>query len=277
MCRMMGILGGVDRDLIHSFRKLAHRGKIKSPRGDDYRHHIDGWGVGYFRDGRAYLHKEGTDAYYSYGYESLMRELQAYPPSTAVFHVRRASDRSTISDAKAHPFGGSRLNKDFLFAHNGSIKNYDATAYRGMTDSEKMFDLLLEGMRSTDLAGVWNATQSLKSKIDNIFGKGGDAPAYGSLTYILSDGKQVFAYRDCTEDEEYYTLFYGRINGLHVVASEEIDKRCTWTPLGIGEMIHISKGGVERVTSKEGAGEAVVEPQGTDETREPVSHAASRH
>jgi len=242
---MMSLIGGVDRDLIYGFRKLSHKGKIKplkSPIKDDYRHHVDGWGIGYFRDGVPYLYKEGTDAFYSYGYEMIARELQAYPPAATIFHVRRASDKSTISDAKSHPFGGSVFNKDFIFCHNGSIMNFNPEPFRGMTDSEVIFDLLLEGMKSTDMDGVYGSIHYLKSKIQqNIkeYGWGG----YTSLTFLLCDGKNVFAYRDYSDpaDEEYYTLYYGKFEEGFVVASEEFDKRIAWVPIKNRELIHFTQ------------------------------------
>jgi predicted glutamine amidotransferase len=242
---MMSLVGGIDRDLVYGFRKLSHKGKIrqvKSPIKDDYRHHTDGWGIGYFRDGVPYLYKEGTDAFYSYGYEMIARELHSYPPEATVFHVRRASDKSTISDAKAHPFGGSVFNKDFVFCHNGSITKYSSEPFRGMTDSEVIFDLLLEGMKSTDMDGVLAAIQYLRNKIE-VNKKEYGWEGYASLNFLLCDGKHVFAYRDCANpaDEEYYTLFYGKFEEGYVVASEEFDKRIQWTPIKNGELLHITK------------------------------------
>ncbi len=126
MCRMLGVVGRVEREHASAFRKLAHRGKIKPTKEkDDYRHHVDGWGVGFFRDGGPRIFKEGTDCYYSYGYELVTREMLTYQPEVAIFHVRRASDKNTVSDAKAHPFGGSQFNKEWIFGHNGSVTGYD--------------------------------------------------------------------------------------------------------------------------------------------------------
>jgi len=246
---MMSLVGGIDRELVYGFRKLSHKGKIravKSPIKDDYRHHIDGWGIGYFRDGVPYIYKEGTDAYYSYGFEMTARELHSYPPEATVFHVRRASDKSTISDAKAHPFGGSVYNKDYLFAHNGSILKYSSEPFRGMTDSEVIFDLLLEGMKSTDMDGVHGAIQYLKNKIE-VNKKEYGWEGYASLNFLLCDGKHIFAYRDSAvqADEEYYTLFHGKFEEGYVVASEEFDKRIQWTPIKNGELLHVTKDKIE--------------------------------
>ncbi len=92
---MLGVVGRVEREHVSAFRKLAHRGKIRPTKEkDDYRHHVDGWGVGFFRDGGPRIFKEGTDCYYSYGYELVTREMLTYAPEVAIFHVRRASDKN---------------------------------------------------------------------------------------------------------------------------------------------------------------------------------------
>jgi glutamine amidotransferase len=237
----MGVVGRVEREHVSSFRKLAHKGKIKqSKEKDDYRHHVDGWGIGFFRDGGARVYKEGTDAFYSYGYELVTREILTYPPEAAVFHIRRASDKNTISDAKAHPFGGSQFNKEWLFCHNGGVDSYDTMKMRGMIDSEFLFDTLLDSMKTTDFDGVFAAAQAMRKETLSRFG------GYSAINFMITDGKVLYAYRDASRDADYFELFVAKNGEGTLVASEEIDKKLQWSPIEVGEMVKVTKDGFER-------------------------------
>jgi predicted glutamine amidotransferase len=136
----------------HALRAQAsgdHRGET----------HPHGWGLGYYAasDGPPIVRKSPRDAAHDDDYVDAARTTAAL----AMAHVRQASV-GDLGDSNSHPF----LAGCWLFAHNGTVTNFELVQERllaetaadlrvlrqGATDSELMFLWLLSRLRDVGIA-----------------------------------------------------------------------------------------------------------------------------
>lgn len=152
-----------------------------------------GWGVGWYDSaGRARVVKEATRADHS---EKAM-ELSKDQPSSDLFviHVRKATV-GKISLNNTHPFTSHLRGRDWIFAHNGTIRRLERLSvdgYRpqGSTDSEIAFFHLLTKLGDLDdEAGE-------DEEADVIIGAARELSEDGRVNFLLSDGRTLYAYHD---------------------------------------------------------------------------------
>lgn len=202
MCRLMGLIGSsFPFEVFRSFAFLACKG------------HIDGWGFVCFDDGyprclglsdRSIL--DEMNRYLSISYEALRMGSKVI-----VVHIRKASKGIPVSIVNSQPFVYGR----WVFCHNGTIKDVGRLDVKipltGSSDSERLFKyivrLILDG---------YNICEALK-RIHGII------KDYTALNFILSDGEVMYVYRDCSIDEDYYTIYYLRSRDYVAVCSEVLE------------------------------------------------------
>jgi len=195
MCRLFGIIANKEVDINYSFFK-ADRKSFK----ELSKEHPDGWGIGWFDDGIAKIFKQGAEDvnYEKYQFDKA-KEIRS---KIIISHVRKATqgDRSTKN---AHPFKF----KNWLFAHNGSVKRKPllellTNGYAQLisdTDSEVYFHLIIQ-----EIENAGEVVRGIKSAIKKVKNCGD----YTGLNFIMSDGKNLYAYRDAAQNESYYSLDY---------------------------------------------------------------------
>ena len=62
---------------------------------------------------------------------------------------------------------------------------------------------------------------------------------YTSLTFLMSNGKTVYGYRDCSSNDEYYTLFFARTPTSMLISQEKfID--APWVSLENGKLLSVN-------------------------------------
>jgi predicted glutamine amidotransferase len=211
MCRMLAFTGYESMgDLLQRFQKLAVDGKSTDGRG-----HRDGWGIGWFNPG-CYLIKKGECAVTSRTYADTVTRVNRESPQVVLAHLRKASPGTPVTDEEAHPFQKDNL----LFCHNGSIYQVGGKPLGEELDSILFFKKIQE----TSLKEAISYFRALK---------------YTSLTCILTDSNTIWAYRDCTEKEDYYTLYYLKTKEYVLFCSEPIIPGA-WTLLGNGELVTAS-------------------------------------
>lgn len=104
-----------------------------------------------------------------------------------LLHARRASPGNEVNLRNNHPFYWHNNNKEFVFAHNGTIKsqieNYDEEVFspEGSTDSELFFYSLLTGMKKNN----W----TLSRKIVEATLNGWD---YSGANFVLASPEKVW-------------------------------------------------------------------------------------
>jgi predicted glutamine amidotransferase len=184
VCELLGMECNVPTDIVFSFSGLALRGGKKGP-------HRDGWGLCLYEDHAVRAFLEPAAAADS----PLARFLRENPIKTllAVAHVRKKT-RGTVSLANTHPFVRELWGRNFVFAHNGTVKNARKHALGrfhpiGETDSEHAFCVIMDALdrafpryprRKRDL---WEAVAEV----------GGRLGKNGTFNFLLGDGAHLFA------------------------------------------------------------------------------------
>ena len=238
MCRMLGMIGTPPlpiQDAFDAFYPLCAKGCVNKGMEPGHR---DGWGASGFQDSRVvYFERraEPADTCQSEYKHAAERALKSHSP-VVIVHFRKASG-APPGIANTHPFHF----RDWVFAHNGTIYgamasiNLNETKPQGETDSELFFLWIWEQI---------HAAEDPTAALAELLRKSRDNLVFSSLNFLLSDGKQLWAYRDYGEKrlgkdetvmdrEKYYTLYTAQSGKSALVCSEPLpalSKR--WQPLG---------------------------------------------
>jgi predicted glutamine amidotransferase len=172
-----------------------------------------------YYDRRAESASESRDLY-----AKAVERTEKSPSSIVIGHLRKATYGNTAL-VNTHPFHYH----DWVFGHNGSIYNVNTLPLVdrqpfGTTDSERFLYWLVDQIRHS-----MDATSSIISHIQ----EWRSHLIYSSLTFVLSDGETLWAYRDIgdkalekgesvEERFKYYTLFWTLVNQTPVVCSEPL-------------------------------------------------------
>ena len=184
MCQLLGLSFNVSVRPEISFRGFMRRGR-SNPHG---------WGLALYPDGKAaQVFKEPVEA----GASPLAAFLRDYPRlESPIFigHVRIASAGGHFY-RNTHPFERALRGRDWIFAHNGTLKNFGReetgkSVPLGETDSEWAFCRILDWLDKTDV-GQWNnknykALAELLAELNEL----------GALNVLMSDGERLFCYHD---------------------------------------------------------------------------------
>jgi predicted glutamine amidotransferase len=236
-------------DLLLRFRKQAQ----KSATGPETeRHHLDGWGIVAFGiAGERLFVRRPTDVTTDDAYEAAVRTISGFDEPLVIVHFRNASIGEHTKE-NTHPFGYD----GWWFAHNGTIKDAKklelrGVTYEGETDSERYFRKLVRSLR------IDAPSRALPATAQHIAAN----CAFSSLTSILTDGSNLFAYRclggdleDCGTTEcqlEYYTLGVGHQGNAAFIAQEttHLGKVTDWKEIPVGSVVEWSRGSPPRIVA----------------------------
>jgi len=191
MCRLFGVIANQKIDIEYSFFRADEK-----PFKEFSKEHPDGWGIGWFDNRKTKIYKQG------YGKKYDFDKVKKVRSKIIISHVRKATtgDKSTQN---AHPFEF----KNWLFVHNGSVERKcllklladSYTKLTSQTDSEVYFHLVMQEIKNTG-----DVIEGAKSTIKKVKECGG----YSGLNFIMSDGENLYAYRDASTSESYYSLYY---------------------------------------------------------------------
>lgn len=233
MCRMLGITNfDYDKhsELLRNFFKLAETGKTL--KGDSCGH-LDGWGIGWYKNSRAFIHKSGKpitkekDAYFGL-LEKIGRSL------VLIAHLRKSaySDPNTKKDA--HPF----KYKNVIFAHNGTICDYEKLIGQISPQDKPPYKALDSEIYARFI--ISRSARNLKKKLSEAVSFIRENNKYSSLTCLLTDGKTLYAYREFTKSPEYYTLYRARSGKSNIISSEPVSDKLDWEALSLTKILSIS-------------------------------------
>lgn len=185
MCELLGMSFNQPVLPSLSFRGFTRRGEYNP----------DGWGLAYYPDKSVQVIKEELSSAYS-SLSLFLKDYVELKSQIFLSHVRYSSSGG-ISYKNTHPFQRELFGQEYVFAHNGTLKDYgrlhttqNSFAPVGETDSEYAFCFLLnlierENIRSWEIDGFkWLHTQ-LK-EINQI----------GHFNCLLSNGELLFCYHD---------------------------------------------------------------------------------
>jgi glutamine amidotransferase len=257
VCELLGMECNVPTDIVFSFSGLALRGGAKGP-------HADGWGLALYEGRRARAFLEPAAAANS----ALAKYVRENPIKTllAVAHVRKMT-RGKVSLANTHPFVRELWGRDFVFAHNGTVRDvrrHKVGRFRpiGDTDSEHAFCVLLHKLekefgddypRST--RALWNAIARHGARI----GRG------GTFNFLLGDGAHLFArcatrlaflvrkapFREATLADDDLSIDFAKVttpdDRVAVIATAPLTRDEEWTH-GEPGTLWVFKGGALRAT-----------------------------
>lgn len=215
MCRMLAIMSKrpISSSFIHDFRLLTEKGDVlpiaKEPG------HKDGWGiVGYQQHTPILLGRQPMNAMKDSKYEEACERLdQLRLTGSLMAHLRKAS-KGKKSQENTAPF----VRDEWCFGHNGTIPDLDTNIkdLRGDTDSEAFFLLLLKKI-------VGNGA-SIEKAIDEVVHEVRHKYGYSSLTFLLSNGTRIYAYREYSDPRNswYYNLMYAVDKDMVLISQQKI-------------------------------------------------------
>jgi glutamine amidotransferase len=213
------------REILENFFELAEVGKI--PPGNTPGH-LDGWGIGFYKNGKAVVHKSGV---------SIVKEKQEFfetcervkASKILLLHLRKSSWSETSKSAHAHPFAAGNI----LFAHNGTIRDFKTLhkkiiqdpPHPEMLDSEVYFRYIMSFI-SLGLAKAFpRAVRHIKTN-----------HTYSSLTCLFTDGNLLYGFREYTKYPWYYSLYYSTSKEAMIISSQPVSPRLRWKMLPKGKL-----------------------------------------
>lgn len=219
MCRLFAVRAAAPFAVHHAFESLKHHS----------REHKDGWGLALFDGGgEPHIERDIAAAHASARFDALSKSLHA---KNLIVHLRLASVGEVV-ERNSHPF----RHDQWAFAHNGTVKRF---AYapglveeridpqlrpliRGETDSERCFYLFLTHLGSgTTAHDVSKALCRTMLEVGHLYdGPDAEKPA---LNFLVSNGAVTAVTRRGR------SLWHAQKDGLHVIASDQVDKSLHWS------------------------------------------------
>ena len=200
----------------------------------------DGFGLGWYGEhAEPGLYHEVRPAWSDENLRHLCRHIRSH----LYFAHVRASTGTPTTRPNCHPFAHGR----WMFMHNGQIGDWSLIRRKveamipdelypariGTTDSEAVFLAILGAGGDTDPIGAMERTMATLT--DMVRRSGTDQPL--RFTSALSDGRNLYAFRYCTNDTA-NTLYYRESRGNVVIVSEPLDnERDYWTVVPPGHMV----------------------------------------
>ena len=231
MCRLFGIKNydlNKHHKLLENFCELARTGNVMA---GDPPGHQDGWGLGYYRDGKAVLHKSGgslteeKDVFFS-----ALAQAQSSP--LVIAHLRKSAWAQTSTAEHAHPF----LYNNALFAHNGTVRDY-----KSLLPAIHLPGIDLSRALDTEVFFLYALSfVNPETNLESAFGKAVENirrhNTYSALNCLLTDGKKLIACRDYSAHPGYYTLYHASDGGSEIISSEPVSPQLQWRLLEKGEL-----------------------------------------
>jgi len=199
---------------LRGFRLLAERGKVLPNAEPGHKH---GWGIVYYQNHTpTYLGRQPTNAMEDSRYEEFCERLdQLRATGILLAHLRKpSSEYKDVKLENTQPF----IRGEWCFAHNGTIHgfNEEVAGLQGTTDSEKLFRVLLQDKENSDY--------SIEKAIEKTVQRVRKEYSYSSMTFILSNGKRIYAYREYSDprNSDYYNLMYAIDENTAILFQEPI-------------------------------------------------------
>jgi predicted glutamine amidotransferase len=158
MCRLYGFraneLTKVECTLVYAQNALL-RQSASDLRG---RSHSDGWGIGFYEDHRPEIERRDTAAHKDEFFSLTAARMYA---TTVVAHVRAATV-GAHSQLNTHPF----IHHTWAFAHNGTVRGFDAIGPRLVSETDPDLRELKQGDTDSETTFYWLLTRMRRADID---------------------------------------------------------------------------------------------------------------
>ncbi len=182
MCRLFGLIANKDVDVKCSMLEARNNFKKQG------KYNSDGWGIGWYENGKAQVFKRGESAFTS---DSFYDKVKSVKSKIVIAHVRYASSGSSNIDKNAHPFEYN----NWIFAHNGTVNKdrvgkllkepFNQKFTSEPIDSEIYFRFILQCIEEEAdiLRGIRKAVREV-------------AQDASGANFIMSDGKNLYCFRN---------------------------------------------------------------------------------
>ena len=220
----------------------------------------DGFGAGWYApevDGEPAVYRSNTPMWTDRSFASIAPKVRS---ATVLAAVRSATPGLPAEESGVPPFASG----PYLFAHNGAIKNFRATAMRplrdalsdasysdllGVTDSETIFAFLLDRLHEAkaspgDSSTLAEATLETVQLVSTLCAELG---IYASLNLVVTDGEVMAFSRYSTEgpgNSLYFVEGDEAFPNAVVVASERLDGDAGWQQVPDRHLLVAGSGGV---------------------------------
>lgn len=197
MCELLGISSKTVINPQISFKNFRSRGERNT----------DGWGLAFYPDKSVQIIKEPIRTNKS-RLSEMLSDYDGLRSKLFISHVRRASPNLEVCHSNTHPFYKGIFGKDFVFAHNGTIRNYEWEELEyfkpnGQTDSEHLFCLIMEKMINGEF---YPLNQDAFEDLSDFFCKVNTAEfrvghRRTKLNCLMSDGEYLICYHSYYQDD----------------------------------------------------------------------------
>ncbi len=247
MCRIVAYLGREPVSLSSVVLEPDHSLLVQSYAPKEMMSGVvnaDGFGTGWYApevDGEPAVYRSNAPIWADRSFASIAPKVRS---ATILAAVRSATPGLPAEESGVPPFASG----PYLFAHNGAIKDFRATAMRplrdslsdtsysgllGVTDSETIFALLLDQLREAkahvgDAGSLAEATAETVHLVSKVCTKLG---VYASLNIGVTDGEAMVFSRYSTEgpgNSLYFAESGETSPNAVVVASERLDGDESW-------------------------------------------------
>lgn len=185
MCQLLGMNCATPTDITFSFRGFSQRAGITSD-------HSDGFGIAFFEDKACRLFVDNQSAVVS----PIAELVRNYPIKSrnVIAHIRKAT-QGKINLENSHPFSRELWGRQWIFAHNGDLHDFNPRLSQrytpvGHTDSELAFCYLLDhlvqrfGYVEPSLDQVFEVLAEVSPQIAE----------HGTFNFCLSNGQALWSY-----------------------------------------------------------------------------------
>ncbi len=237
MCRMIGLASNnkISPLWFEDFQRLSLEGNSLRTMKEG---HGDGWGVAGYLGGWTvhFGRSSGNAAVETEDYEKATAKAVASKSKIVIAHMRSASEGGIMIE-NSHPF----IYKEWIFCHNGTVEKPEnieipGYSYEGGTDSERFFKYLISTLGNKQIDEYQELIKGAVSKIKAVC-------KCTSLTFLLSNKKYLIGFRDFSEDEEYYTLYFSNSERHSFSFCSEPLPGFEWTLMDNGALIIVDKEG----------------------------------
>ncbi|KAA8731151.1 class II glutamine amidotransferase [Acinetobacter qingfengensis] len=251
MCQLLGMNCATPTDINFSFRGFSQRAGITSD-------HSDGFGIAFFEDKACRLFVDNQSAVES----PIADFIRDYPIKSrnVIAHIRKAT-QGKINLENSHPFVRELWGRQWIFAHNGDLHQFNPTLTGrfqpvGDTDSELAFCYLLDQLAQRFRQGhptlqqIFDVLKEIAPKIAE----------HGTFNFFLSNGQALFSYAttklhwivreypfkharliDLDMDIDFSTVTTSE-DRVAVITTEPLTNNEIWQAFAPGEMILFKDG-----------------------------------
>jgi predicted glutamine amidotransferase len=182
--------------------------------------HCDGWGIASAASNDSLLIERGADP--AHLCPDFTLAMASHASRSGIVHLRWATEELAVNLGNTHPFTADTTGSEIAFEHNGMLPDSHllladidpdiVAGFRGDTDSERYFGLLLTEMRR-DAGDVTNAIQRVAKRLSDV--------AYTSLNAMLLTPQTLAVVclfkpenLPWDEEEDYFNLTWGVEDGI---------------------------------------------------------------